>query len=391
MKTFSWWITRLVDILSSLKLTVACLSVSMVLVFVSTLAQVELGIYEAQARYFETWWVWAELGDGGIQVPWLPGGYWIGLLLIANLVTAHWKRFRLQWNKAGLWMVHLGILILLVGGFVTHWMAHEGQLRFDEGEKKHYYESFLERELVVTERLAEAQVREVRFDTSMIRKENQVSHPDLPFTLNLTHYLGNSRLTLKPVMASPSPSAGEVNRGWGQLIRAEEVPPTYKPDEQNLISVRLTPVWNDQALGTWLVTNAVGDIQWFRVEDRQFGLSLRRKRFDLPYAMTLIQFTHDRYPGTNIPKNFSSRVLLEHPEFNEERETLIYMNQPLRYRGKTFYQAGFDNNDTTSILQVVENPGWLLPYVSCLLVSLGLTWHFLMHLSRHLNRRREAL
>ena len=45
------------------------------------------------------------------------------------------------------------------------------------------------------------------------------------------------------------------------------------------------------------------------------------------------------------------------------------MNQPLRYEGKAFYQASFGKGDTLSILQVVENPGWLLPYVSCVLVD----------------------
>jgi len=43
---------------------------------------------------------------------------------------------------------------------------------------------------------------------------------------------------------------------------------------------------------------------------------------------------------------------------------LIFMNQPLRYAGKTFYQASFGKGDTLSVLQVVKNPGWLLPYIS---------------------------
>ena len=51
-------------------------------------------------------------------------------------------------------------------------------------------------------------------------------------------------------------------------------------------------------------------------------------------------------------------------------------NNPLRYAGLTFYQAGFDNNDRTSVLQVVENPSWFLPYLACLLVTLGLLVQF---------------
>ena len=69
---------------------------------------------------------------------------------------------------------------------------------------------------------------------------------------------------------------------------------------------------------------------------------------------------------------------------------LIYMNQPLRYDGKAFYQASFGKGDTLSILQVVENPGWLLPYISCVLVALGLLIHFGRQRCARSSRKREA-
>ena len=63
------------------------------------------------------------------------------------------------------------------------------------------------------------------------------------------------------------------------------------------------------------------------------------------------------------------------------------MNHPLRYGGLTFYQAGFENNDTTSIFQVVRNPVWTLPYISCAMVGLGLLWVFSQHLAKAVSRR----
>ena len=45
---------RLLDIVSSLKLTVVCLSAAMVLVFVGTLAQVDGGLHDVQKRYFQS-------------------------------------------------------------------------------------------------------------------------------------------------------------------------------------------------------------------------------------------------------------------------------------------------------------------------------------------------
>ena len=43
---------RFISIFTSLRLTVACLVAAMVLVFVGTLAQVDLGLYAAQSRFF---------------------------------------------------------------------------------------------------------------------------------------------------------------------------------------------------------------------------------------------------------------------------------------------------------------------------------------------------
>jgi hypothetical protein len=114
---------------------------------------------------------------------------------------------------------------------------------------------------------------------------------------------------------------------------------------------------------------------------------LRQERYYLPFSLHLIEFRHDKYPGTDIPKNFSSRVRLQNLENGENREVRIFMNNPLRYGGETFYQASFDADDQGSVLQVVHNPSWLTPYFACGLVATGLVIQFLSHLIPFLRRR----
>ena len=66
------------------------------------------------------------------------------------------------------------------------------------------------------------------------------------------------------------------------------------------------------------------------------------------------------------------------------------MNHPLRPHGKTYFQASFaPENDRATVLQVVRNPGWVTPYISCALVGLGLLIQFLTHLFSF-NRKRKA-
>ena len=66
------------------------------------------------------------------------------------------------------------------------------------------------------------------------------------------------------------------------------------------------------------------------------------------------------------------------------------MNNPLRYAGLTFYQYQMDTEHNTSVLQVVHNPGWLLPYISCVMMTLGLVVQFGLHLAGFIGKRRAA-
>jgi hypothetical protein len=75
----------------------------------------------------------------------------------------------------------------------------------------------------------------------------------------------------------------------------------------------------------------------------------------------------------------------------DDREVLIYMNNPLRYSGLTFYQYQMDSANSTSVLQVVRNPGWLVPYIACALMTLGLIIQFGIHLSGFAKRRARTV
>jgi hypothetical protein len=144
------------------------------------------------------------------------------------------------------------------------------------------------------------------------------------------------------------------------------------------------------SLGTWLVSEFVEEPQDFTVNHRTYQLALRPRRHYKPYSIQLLKFQHDLYSGTPIPKNFSSRVLLQRPQTGEKREVLIYMNNPLRYAGETYYQASYDEDNHGTVLQVVHNPSWLTPYLSCVLVGVGLVVQFSTSLLGFTRKQRTA-
>jgi hypothetical protein len=133
------------------------------------------------------------------------------------------------------------------------------------------------------------------------------------------------------------------------------------------------------------------DEQEVKIGDQIWRLIFRPERAYRPFSLTLLKFTHDIYPGTDTPRDFRSRVRLEDPATRENREVDIFMNNPLRYGGVTFYQASFDPRDPhVTVLQVVKNPSWLTPYFGCGAVGYGLARHFLYYLIAFIVKRRKA-
>jgi cytochrome c biogenesis protein ResB len=118
---------------------------------------------------------------------------------------------------------------------------------------------------------------------------------------------------------------------------------------------------------------------------------MRPQRTYEPFGVKLLEARHDVYAGTDIAKNFSSRVELLRPDGTSQREVLIYMNNPLRYAGLTFYQYQMNAGQHESVLQVVRNPSWRLPYIACTMMAAGLVLQFGAHLLSFVKKRRAAV
>ena len=63
--------------------------------------------------------------------------------------------------------------------------------------------------------------------------------------------------------------------------------------------------------------------QSFVTGGKTWSVALRSQREYLPYTLTLLKTTHDVYPGTDIPKNFQSRVRIDNPARGEKRDVDI--------------------------------------------------------------------
>jgi hypothetical protein len=369
---------------SSLKLTVTCLALGCILVFWGTLAQVHLGLFKAQSEYFRSFFIYWQPPGASFQIPFFPGGYFLGTVLLINLMAAHLRYYQPGKRKIGIALIHLGVVLLLVGQMLTDVLSRESALHFRIGETKNYSEADRAYELAVIDKTETDSDKVVAIPCSVLVRRGAVRDSEMPFTVSAKTFYANSELMeTKAAGFEPVKTTAGIGAGfwWRELPRVTAMD---RVDQPSAVVEIATP---QGSLGTFLVSAMLVQPQQFTFNNHTYEMLLRPERFYMPFSLRLLEFHHDKYPGTDIPKNFSSRVRLQNLDTRESREVLIYMNNPLRYQGETFYQASYDPDDGGSILQVVHNPSWLTPYLSCVMVGVGLTWQFLSHLIPFLKRR----
>ena len=408
---------KIVKFFVSLKLTVTLLAFAIVLVFVGTIAQADEGLYIAQGHYFKQWLV---IGAHlfGHKVPLiLPGGYLIGTLLLVNLVVTHIYRFQLTTKKIGIQLAHAGVILLLVGQLATDLLARELQMHFVEGETRKYSDSAGEYELIF---ISGDEVTAI--PQRILAAGDQLKIDSLPFTIGLKSVWKNSDVNFRAPMLQNAPPL--TTNGVAANFDFKNAIEVKSMDERNIPTMVVEFSTPAGSLGTWVVSDWIGDAslveavrntyaamglemaqkiaaqlivpQTIEVNGKKFTFTLRPARVYHPYSLTLLKATHTVYPGTDIPKDFRSRVLIDNPQTGEKREVEISMNHPLRYGGYTYYQYQMTAGEAvvkagqaqSSVLQVVRNPSWLTPYIGCAMVGVGLIIQFLYHLIGFVSKRK---
>jgi hypothetical protein len=413
-------VVRALSVLASLKLTVALFALSIFLVLCGSLAQIDKGNWTVVHDYFRSFCVWIPLylpfpraiKEGTGFLPWLlnlrfpyPGGYVLGPLLLINLLAAHLVRFKVRWKRSGILLTHSGLVLLMLGELSTGLFAVEAHMPIPTGLSANYVEENEAAELAVLAPADDATDDVVAVPARLLRQGGVIRHDALPFDVEVRKYMANSTEPQKAEAGKPNPADAGDGRFWLVAEKAEGTGVDQESrDDMPSVYVTLKDKQTGASLGTylfsfWLSRYGTHPYQPVTVGEKIYDVALRGKRTYKPYAVHLYKFTHESYPGSDTPKNFASTVRLTDPSRGVDRQMVIKMNEPLRYQGETFYQAGVLQGDAHAtgdpsaahdegtILQVVRNPGWQLPYVSCSMVGLGMAIHFGLSLIGFLKKR----
>jgi ResB-like family len=342
---------RMGRFVSSPRLAVFTLGWIFLLVVAGTLYQASHGAFDAQQTFFYSW-----IGRFG-PVP-FPGAQLAFAVLAANLMGSLFLRIRWIPTNAGLIILHAGLLLLLVAGLLSRTNGRTGAVTLVEG---HDY--------VVSE--------DVRhWDLYM---ESAGGFTSAPFE------------SLRPGTIVRSPATGLFLR-VDQVLPNSSGPPGTDAGTPSAIPIRADadPTRNTPALllrvsdGRSTLRQAAlfgGDEERTRVSTpgRSFTMWLAHATFPLPARLRLVRFRATFYPDSSLPRSFQSTVRLT--DERTSREAVISMNHPLRYRGYTFYQSAYGTDDaghSFSVLQVVRNPGRVLPYLASFVILAGLAAQVLL-------------
>ncbi len=193
-------------------------------------------------------------------------------------------------------------------------------------------------------------------------KGRPIQLPWMGFELRLEDHSENEVPTLVPEYTLPIQSEGSVIVGNQKSVEIEVQGIKYWITDQRPLALMINGIKHE-----------------FRVA---------QKEIKLPFEFSLNRFKMDKDPGTNSPASYESFVRL----FTDKGPSIhhIYMNNPLKYSGFTFYQASYfqtRQGQYGSILSANVDPGRPFKYLGSLFLVFGSAWHYV--LNRKKNKKKE--
>lgn len=355
----------MIKLLSSARITVVCLFLLFILTFWGTVAQVEHGLYLAQERYFNSFFFLA-----ASFIP-FPGGQLVLWILFVNLICATFVRFMhyRRWTYIGILIIHFGLLLYLLSAFLVFHASKESRITLAEGQSTNVSISYFDWELAYWKETGH-EPRISAIETKLFKPGYQVPFKTNEFVLTVNQYYTNA-----DAYASASQQPATVNASGIGTLKPK---PLVTEREQNVPGAEFDLVLNNKHYNLMLYGDEEVPTQ-ITANGVVYNFILRRKRTPLPFSIQLDKFKAEFHPGTQTAKSFESDVTFSNQSL--KRQVKIYMNNPLRFKDYTLFQASYSNDSKGrqySTLAVVKNYARFLPYIACFVVFFGLALHFMI-------------
>jgi hypothetical protein len=342
---------------ASMKVTVACVLMLSLLVIWGTFYQVDYGVYAAQKRFFASWF-FVEFGF----IP-FPGIKTVITLLSMNLLASSFRVFNFNIRKIGIFLMHLGVVILIAGSGFAASMIKESTVSLMEGEKTSVALKQFDWEIAFFRKSQGTITNIGRRNISGLKKGQVIEFKQFGTSITiLENYsncvgYGTNPHIIESLLGKPSEKNG--NNYPGVVVN---------------VNTRMN---GGGEIPKMILYSGSGAPSIFALENDTLMGMLQQIQVPLPFSIQLVKFTKVDHPGTQEAKSYQSLIHIENDRIN--REALISMNRPFRYKTMTFYQTGFSHQGDalSSTLSVVDNPIRFVPYLSSIVTIVGLLYHYI--------------
>jgi hypothetical protein len=387
-------------LITSFGLGASVLALLTVVTLLGTLNQIEEGLIDSTAKYFESAWIvdTVPLGDGKFFIPvFLPGGYLLLTILFFNILAGTILKIRRDWKAVGLYISHIGILILIFSSFVTRHFAWEGNMALkpgmQSGEALHYRNWQLE--ILPVDDKSEATkalvIPHEQLESIGWNGVRTFTSPELPFDVRISHAARNA--TPIPVSA---PMAAQSDAPEVEGFKLLQLPKDTEA-ERNAAGfyADFVPKDGGKPVPAILWAHIGGNfatVKPFTLDlgGKKWAAQVVRERMQIPFTIKLDEFLFEKYAGVMTAKNYQSNITKF--EDGTEEKIKVKMNEPFRHRGYTFFQASFGppnagpNDQLYTVFTVWKNPSDHWPLFSLIVTFVGLLAHMGLKLSDHLRR-----
>lgn len=330
------------------------------LLVAGTIAQKYIGLYQAQHLFFSSWILWYGF------LP-LPGGRLTLALIFVTLTAKFLFKSKWSWPQSGIILTHFGVLLLFIGGFITAYNAKESFILIPEGQRTNILQDYYKKGLYIKQ-----DGDPILFiPDDELAQRSSIVIPDTPIHLNPVSYCKNCTFKTRDT-TSDLPL-----HGLAQQIALSPLP-ISKEEEANLggVTLHITHASNELD-GLYTTTEAAPHPIKIDYKGAHYEIIFARKETLLPFSIHLDTFEKVFHPGTEMAQHYSSTIRII--EDDSSWPAYIKMNEPLRYKGYTFFQSSYADTPVgpATILAVVENKGRLFPYIASIIIACGLILHLL--------------
>ena len=310
-------------------------------------------------------------------------------------------------KRGGIALLHFGVALLMISELQVGLVAKETNLSLTEGEVASYARDIRVRELAIISRLSDGRDDVVVVPEKLlvsaapeekspnaaaqadVTADQKIELPDLPFDIAVRRFYRNSELR------ALTPADSRLDDGLGSFAAVKPMPPVTGMDDtmdQSSVLIDLVDRQSGSVLKSMLISQNVSELnstlaEKATIDEKDYYFYLRFQRNYKPYSVKLLDVSRTTYVGSSTPRDFRSSI--EITQDNRTERFTLWMNNPLRYRGETFYQSNYltlPSGQEASTLSVVRNSGWMLPYIACMVVAFGMFAQFGQTLMRFLGR-----